>query len=652
MSAFTTNAAETEATHFAVEKGKSSSDSDPLVDYERRIQEFHSAVAEDKGKHNLVFQALKGTVLKEPLEVALKRVKDRQGESDFQIIALVRILFLGDDKIQEIADAKGRIALALDAFPFWPTGEANQPCMDKIIFWSENHLIMTLGSCYLFRQFQLNQDTKNASEAMKNDVLNELNSKLESKLLKVYLRAHCLDVFNGVYEVNSTVYLPYSLSGLLNLYDFALDEEVKRLAKQIIDRIVYHVLLCTTSNGVSNLCAGGRTFVRTRLRTHQHNMNQFVNLLVGVSPDPMYPSAITDFVLTTTWRPNFEEVQQALEFAGTHEALHLSHPTAVTRDIYKSLAGEKDIELGEEELVPFYWSAGLITHPDFVGKSREYLGRKKMLKNEGLSALAQWSAEFLKGRTTNYHTLSTGQCYTGLTLNVYKEPKKQLLLTSFDAYNPHAAGFQQLPWIANVSGVGVWSQAGSGSEGFLNFGMTNTHNPLVTQKGSVLVAVHVAPHSLTSWMFFGSMFSSAVRLFFPLPLMDETCCFQAASDTLFASNTHPPAQSPMVMHTSKAAVDEVVQKSRVWMAGRRGEALIAVLCTRKTKMDYKATKDAEVKVSQESKGVHSPVCCIFLLLCSLLAIFLHQSQVRLLRLMSMLVAWYLFHRELFCLFYF
>lgn len=582
----------------------------PLADYERRIEVFHSAVAEDRGKHSLVLQAVKGTILQEPLDGALNRVDKRQGESDFQIIALVRILYLGDDTIPEIYNTKVRIVSSLDKFPFWPTGDPKQACMDKIIFWSENHLIMTLGSCYLFRQYQLNPDAKNSNEATKNGILQELNSKLESKLLKVYLRAHCLEVFHGVYEVNSTVYLPYSLSGLLNLYDFALDEEVKSLAKQIIDRIVYHVLLCTTSNGVSNLCAGGRTFVRTRLRTHQHNMNQFINLIVGVSPDAMHPSAVTDFVLTTTWRPDFADVQQALEFTGTHVPLSLSHPTSVTRDMYNLLARAEDIHVDEEELVPFYWSAGLITHPDFVDKTRVYLDRKRMLKNEGLSALTIVPASFLKGRTSHYHVLSTGQCYTGLTLNVYKEPRKQLLLSSFDAYNPHSAAFQQLPWIANVSGVGVWTQAGSGSEGFLNFGMTNTHNPLVKQKGSLLVATHAAPHSLTTWMLFGSMFSSAVRLFFPLPLMDEFCCFQAASDDLFASKTHPPAHSPLVMHTSLAKIDEVVQKSRVWLAGRRGEALIAVLCTQKTKMDYKATKDAEMKVGHDGKGVHSPVRCV------------------------------------------
>lgn len=454
-------------------------------EFDERKQRFRDLLAKDNTKFNLIVAAQNGRVLPDPLKTALKKVTTREGESDFQIISLIRLLFLGDESVAEIATAKRQSVSALDTFPFWPTGSKNQANMDKLVFWSENHLIMTLGSCYLFRQYKLNPELNVAPET-KKIILQQLDKTLETKLLKIYLRAHCLDIFNGVYEVNSSVYLPYTLSGLLNLYDFALDTEVKELAHKIIDRVVHHVMLCTTSNGTSNLVAGGRTFIRTRLRTHGHNINQLTNLITGLSPDPWNATAITDYILTTSWIPNFAQVKEALEFEGTHPVLALSHPTAVTRDIYTRLADAEGVN--HRELVPLYWSAGLVTHPDYVQDTREYMQDKNMVKNENLSALAYFSPGYLARTMAHYSTISAGQVYTGISLNVYKKPKQNLALTSFAGFNPHVAAFQQQPWIANVSGMGVWSQAGSGSEGIMKFGMTNTHNPAITQKGSVLIA--------------------------------------------------------------------------------------------------------------------------------------------------------------------
>ena len=457
--------------------------------FEDNLQKFRTAVAGNEGKYNLIIAAQQGKVLRQ-LNVALDKVVGKQGESDFQIINLIRLLFLGDDKFPDIATAKTQVTKALSGFPFWPVkNKKKQPDFDKIVFWSENHLFMTLGSCYLFRQYDLNPEAKTAAPETQAIILQELNKKLETKLLKIYLRAHCLTEFNGLYEANSTVYLPYSLSGLLNLYDFSIDEEVKELAHKIIDRLIYHVMLCTTSNGVSNLCAGGRTFVRTRTRVVNHNMNQVTNLILGKSPDDMNPSAVTDYILTTSWRPNYSEVKEALIFTGTHPPLRMSHPYTSTRELYTNLAGAEEVPLCE--ITPLFWSAGLVTHPEFVVETRNYLHAKGMQSNHHLSALCYLPTWFVHRQMLHYATVSKGQMYTDIELNVFKHPEQNLLLSSFEKFNPHCSSFQQLPWMANIAGLGVWAQAGSGSEGIMNFGISNTHNPLITQKGSVLIASYI-----------------------------------------------------------------------------------------------------------------------------------------------------------------
>jgi hypothetical protein len=68
----------------------------------------------------------------------------------------------------------------------------------------------------------------------------------ECKYLLQYLDVHLHALFGkGVYEVLSHVYLPLTLSALLNLYDFAENETLKKKAEELVDRIVYLVMLCS-----------------------------------------------------------------------------------------------------------------------------------------------------------------------------------------------------------------------------------------------------------------------------------------------------------------------------------------------------------------------------------------------------------------------
>ena len=84
---------------------------------------------------------------------------------------------------------------------------------------------------------------------------------------------------------------------------------------------------------------------------------------------------------------------------------------------------------------------------------------------------------------------SAGQNYTGIELNLYKAPGG-LILSSFEKYNVGLCGYQQMPWMANVSGVGVWSQSGSATSlGY--FEVTNIYSPYVSQNKTLLVAAYV-----------------------------------------------------------------------------------------------------------------------------------------------------------------
>jgi hypothetical protein len=253
--------------------------SENLASYEQQLLalENHIVLNDRSNKHAVVIQMKKNfIIMSELIDGYLKRIHDCVGDSDFVIIVLIRILYLikesefpNETLSSQYRDLVQKITKCFNEFPFWPPNQADfkdskkKKNIDDIIFWSENHLLMILGSSYLFTQYlwkerhaielATNNEVSSSSSASLPD-LTEVESTLEFRLLSKYLDAHCHELFSGVYEVNSHVYLPYSLNALWNIYDFSLNEELRQKAEKLIDIIVFQLMLGTDPfNGIGNL---------------------------------------------------------------------------------------------------------------------------------------------------------------------------------------------------------------------------------------------------------------------------------------------------------------------------------------------------------------------------------------------------------------
>lgn len=82
---------------------------------------------------------------------------------------------------------------------------------------------------------------------------------------------------------------------------------------------------------------------------------------------------------------------------------------------------------------------------------------------------------------------SKGQNYTAaIVQNTYKSPSRAIIMTSFDEYNVSYHAYQQMHWMVNLNGVGIWSQSGgSGDQKF-----TNIYGPAVTQERNILLVMY------------------------------------------------------------------------------------------------------------------------------------------------------------------
>jgi hypothetical protein len=296
-----------------------------------------------------------------------EKVRRNEEKADFVIIILIRLLYLLKKRAQ--AEGRGddgrisRLVSDFNDFSFWTTSKHKSGQMPSVIFWSENHTFMYLSTAYLLHQFLPSENLKHQPMAL---------SEKEATLLEIYLDAHCHEKFQGVYEVLSATYLPYTLCSLLNLYDFAENPKIRYQAKEMIDRIVCSFTLVANRSGICNLTASARQYSHTRLRNYGHNINQLFYLVTGVSIDNFKPTSIVDFLLTSSWRPPLEAIRNFMlpeqyllrslespqERSNSPDGYFLSlkkmnHSTKDIRKIYEEACKAHNLKKGQ--LTPFYW---------------------------------------------------------------------------------------------------------------------------------------------------------------------------------------------------------------------------------------------------------------------------------------------------------
>jgi len=155
---------------------------------------------------------------------SVDKINNREDTSDFDMNALLRMMYLDKGKNNIPKNLKNRFKKAILNFKYWFT----EPGPDQMIFWTENHMI-------LFHTAELLAGQLFPSEFFINNNQNG-NQHIEhaSPLIKQWLdwRARF-----GFAEWHSNIYYLLDLCALLNLMDFAEDEIIGKKAKILVDLI-------------------------------------------------------------------------------------------------------------------------------------------------------------------------------------------------------------------------------------------------------------------------------------------------------------------------------------------------------------------------------------------------------------------------------
>lgn len=186
--------------------------------------------------HQLVrFETGQGPLDAGAFRAVFEKLAARLDTSDFQMAALVRMLYqYPDSPLWEQSDygpnlKQDLIQTILD-FKYW----IDEPGLDNMVYWSENHQILFHSAAYLVGQ--MFPDRIFTNTGMTGE---ELKAKHEPMLKRwLYLRAKL-----GFSEWHSNNYYEEDLGPLLNLVDFAEDPQIVQNANGVAQLLLLDIAL-------------------------------------------------------------------------------------------------------------------------------------------------------------------------------------------------------------------------------------------------------------------------------------------------------------------------------------------------------------------------------------------------------------------------
>jgi hypothetical protein len=416
--------------------------------YQNRIKQYREDNYNNGDVNSIPMQAfLKQPVDPNAIEYLLDRIKN-SGEFDFNLVQMVRVLFLTNGEYES------QFLPAIKTIPLWLTPNENLR-----VYWSENHITMWLSSQWLLHE-KYNW---------------EVDADLREKVIK------CLDlkINNGFYEFFSSVYFPYTLSGLLNLVDFSQDEEIRNKAKLATNRLLKEVLMLANDKGVL-FPASGRNYPGKFSSPYNQNHNDIIYLLTGLGQSSGKSHAAA-FLATSTLDVK-DIVNSWKEKENTF--LTMGQPLDQTKSVLEGLSSV--------DQTIFQWSAGIYLHPDFALETATLINDYNLWDHKEFKTFTLFKGLPVALAPTIAKvagSISRSSVLTGAKVAIFKN--KSITLSSIQDYWKGRSGYQQWPWAATTGTIPVYTQSGKSGNLFVEKSQNaNSDLPYIQQVDNLALIMY------------------------------------------------------------------------------------------------------------------------------------------------------------------
>ncbi|MAS36775.1 MAG: hypothetical protein CL610_22410 [Anaerolineaceae bacterium] len=405
---------------------------------------------------------------------AIAFVDSRADCCDFSVAGLLRVLYLYHDSPQISRELIADIEACVLRFKFWWDEDKGD---NRRCYWTENHQIIfhadELLAAQLFPDKVFENSGKDADYHMEHS-------------LHLIRRWFDFRARFGFSEWLSNCYFEEDLLALVNLHDFAQQPDIRHLAKQTIDMIMFEMALHTWRGIMGS--THGRTYPRLIKGAREEDASNTARLMFGMGMYNNPASLGTVPLATSPYRcpPVIEKI--AADLSGPR--LYRERHSINIADAPKHGLSYEDMEDGH-----LFWSIQDYTHQsiyDLAQKTRQTFGI--MLYEDyqtRYDQVLQWQVDEY-GKVIDPNVDCHGM--TEVHIHTYRTP--HYMLSCAQDYRPGKPGYQQHPWQATLGldAVVFTNHPGSNDETSRpNYWAGNGILPRTAQHQNVLVCVHHVP---------------------------------------------------------------------------------------------------------------------------------------------------------------
>lgn len=444
-----------------------------------------------------------------PWREAIAYVDARHDCSDFTVTGLLRLLYRYGDSPMLEARLRRDIESCVLGFKYW----WDEPGEDGMCYWTENHQLL-FHSCQLL-----------AGQLFPDRLFGNAGCDGRTHVARATLRLRRWFGWRrqfGFSEWLSNAYFDEDLAALLNLYDFAHDPEIRRLAQQFIHLLLFEIGLHSFRGVLAS--THGRTYPRMILGGRQEMTSSVAKLALGqgLFNDPTSMSAHS--LVGSGYRVPAGLVAVANDSATI--TARERHGIEVEDAPLHGLRFD-DIDAGV-----FFWGIECFVHPSLRDLSLRMLETYRLYE---YGEFKQYIDRYQQQLETHGDIPATSSDPTALTaVDIETHRTAAYQLSCAQAFRAGFGGYQQHIWQATLGLDAVVFTNHPGAEDDYsrpNYWAGNGRLPRALQHRNLLVCLHDVP----------------------------------VDDALPFSHAYFP----------RAAFDEVVDDGR-WLCGRLGDGYVAL----------------------------------------------------------------------------
>lgn len=411
-------------------------------------------------------------------QVALDFVNSRQDPSDFYMTALLRMYLMNAGNGKLTAEQEAAIEDAIFNWKFW----MDEPNTTYVEMWTENHQILNHSIEYLAGQLFPDEVFVNNGET------GAWHKEHGRKMLLQWID---LRARTGFSEWDSETYYLEDMAPLLNLVDFADDQEIATKAAMVVDVILFDVAVDSFYGQYGT--SSGRIYF-PEIRSQDTSMTTVAALAWGQG---RFTTTGNMGAVALATSPNYEvpPVIQALAFDNPEEYSNFERQSFNIEDAATYGMDQNDIND-----IPRFWGMGAFTRPEVIDMTIKTADEWDLWHYPDFRDLKD-VADILKkinGFEFVSHALDPDPngVYTGEVNKVtYRTP--DYMLSSAQSFRPGEKGYQQHIWQATLSPYAVVFTNNPDSlnsdKDRPNYWMANGRQPRTAQYENVLIALYDIP---------------------------------------------------------------------------------------------------------------------------------------------------------------